>query len=259
MVPQQPSAGGNATSGDESSSMNATGTEVVNATMLNSTSTQLQADADTSSEPTLANATIGDNSTAPADNSTAPIANVTETNMTSGGNATETPITPAPTPSPSGNMINCCDFYQKGSGYEFSVCDGVGALIRPELVGAERDTFYLNQQVTPADMSLGLLWQDFTGVINNYCDARTSNVSGNNSTLTFAYIWQNLGIDWNQWAAIPMNSIEDIRLWFGNYQQWLQQAIDWLKNNFPNTPIEAQLRDQLYQIDPKWQTSNITF
>jgi hypothetical protein len=33
----------------------------------------------------------------------------------------------------------------KGSGYEFSICDGIGALVRKELVGAEKDQLYLSQ------------------------------------------------------------------------------------------------------------------
>jgi len=36
-------------------------------------------------------------------------------------------------------MINCCDYFMKGSGYEFSVCDGVGALIRKEVLGTDRE------------------------------------------------------------------------------------------------------------------------
>jgi len=39
-------------------------------------------------------------------------------------------------------MINCCDYYQRGSGYEFSVCDGIGAFIRWDLVNGTRDQFY---------------------------------------------------------------------------------------------------------------------
>jgi len=41
----------------------------------------------------------------------------------------------------------------KGSGYEFSICDGIGALIRGELVGADRDQFYLNQSFVSAELS----------------------------------------------------------------------------------------------------------
>ena len=44
-------------------------------------------------------------------------------------------------------MIECCDYYQQGSGYEFSVCDGMGAIVRTDLVGGERDTFYASQAI----------------------------------------------------------------------------------------------------------------
>jgi len=41
-------------------------------------------------------------------------------------------------------QVYCCDYYQVGSGYEFSVCGGV-AFIRTELVGGETDRMYENQ------------------------------------------------------------------------------------------------------------------
>ena len=43
---------------------------------------------------------------------------------------------PAPT---SGNLISCCDYFEKGAGYEFSVCDGLGAIIRAEMIGSQKD------------------------------------------------------------------------------------------------------------------------
>jgi hypothetical protein len=36
-------------------------------------------------------------------------------------------------------MVECCDNFMKGSGYEFSVCGDIGAIIRKDMVGAERD------------------------------------------------------------------------------------------------------------------------
>ena len=70
-------------------------------------------------------------------------------NSTSSGNVTvpdNTTISGGPTTiettsgnTTSGNTtdgsIECCDYYEKGAGYEFSLCDGVGAIIRPELIG----------------------------------------------------------------------------------------------------------------------------
>ena len=41
-------------------------------------------------------------------------------------------------------MIQCCDYFTKGSGYEFSVCDGIGAIIRKDMIGGDRDAFWAN-------------------------------------------------------------------------------------------------------------------
>lgn len=61
--------------------------------------------------------------------------NGTQTNGTD-NNGTEVP------PATGGNMIQCCDYFTSGIGYEFSVCDGIGAIIRGDLIGGERDAFY---------------------------------------------------------------------------------------------------------------------
>ena len=67
-------------------------------------------------------------------------------------------------------MVRCCDYYQNGSGYEFSVCYGIGAIIREDLINAERDLFYAQQ---PYNMNeLNFLWQDFSYLVDNFCEAR---------------------------------------------------------------------------------------
>lgn len=72
-------------------------------------------------------------------------------------------------------------------------------------------------------------------------------------------IISRLGIDFNSWRNLPMNTIEDIRVWLGNYQVYVNALSNYLNNNFPNSPAAQNIMNNLYQIDPKFQTANITF
>lgn len=112
-----------------------------------------------------ANATVNSNSTTTSGNFTLPNydgtnttvqTNSTITNMGGDNSTAETPAdeTPAeeatpteetPEASGSASMVSCKDYYQKGSGYEFSVCDTFGAIMRPEMFGGQKDLFYLNE------------------------------------------------------------------------------------------------------------------
>jgi hypothetical protein len=113
----------------------------------------------------LDNSTITDNSTLPVGvditNSSidvnATITNGTDLplNTTDGGSVIPPVVIPdnSTTPATGSGMINCCDYFQKGAGYEFSVCDGLGAIVRQEMVGGDRDTFYAAQPMDSMEFS----------------------------------------------------------------------------------------------------------
>jgi hypothetical protein len=111
----------------------------------------------TSSNSSSNSSSSGSNSTGTvsSSNNTSSGVNSTSANNSTGGNST------------SGNMIQCCDNYEAGSGYEFSTCEGVGALIRPELIGGARDIYWATQP--PVDL-LAPVWADLGHLLNNYCD-----------------------------------------------------------------------------------------
>lgn len=43
-----------------------------------------------------------------------------------------------------------------------------------------------------------------------------------------------LDIDWSSWKNLPLNTLEDIRVWIGNYQVYLDKAKNYLLN-FPDS------------------------
>jgi len=47
-------------------------------------------------------------------------------------------------------------------------------------------------------------------------------------------IISTLDIDWSSWKNLPLNTIEDIRIWLGNYQIYLDKVRDYL-SLFPDT------------------------
>jgi len=78
----------------------------------------------------------------------------------------------------SNNTIQCCDYYEKGAGYEFSMCGDIGVIIRPELIGGAEDIAYASMA---PDLVLSPLWTDLGNLINNYCDARSTDGNSSNS------------------------------------------------------------------------------
>jgi hypothetical protein len=147
---------------------------------------------------------VPSNSTAPS-NSTPP-SNATNSSGGSGrllqeSNATNssnsTPATNGSTPATNGSnattttngTIRCCDYYEKGAGYEFSVCDGIGAIIRADLIGGANDTSFAMMPVEVLNVSP--IWTDLSNLINNYCDARAngsnSSISSSNATIPQAW------------------------------------------------------------------------
>jgi len=49
--------------------------------------------------------------------------------------------------------IDCCDYFEKGAGYEFTICDGIGAIIRAELIGGANDLAWANISVENSQLS----------------------------------------------------------------------------------------------------------
>jgi len=67
--------------------------------------------------------------------------------------------------------INCCNYFEKGAGYEFSVCDGIGAIIRADLIGGARDLAWA--QMSDENTQLSAIFKDLSSLVDNYCDTRS--------------------------------------------------------------------------------------
>jgi hypothetical protein len=139
-APIMPTQGGsgNETLPIDNSTMSVNSTVVDNSTSgtvgVNSTTVDVSANI-----TVPVNDTALENSTAPAlDNSTVPI----DSGVPAIGTAT----------------VDCWDYYQSGSGYEFSVCDGFGAIVRPEKIGGERDQAFLAQPAATITVPVSGLW-----------------------------------------------------------------------------------------------------
>lgn len=90
--------------------------------------------------------------------------------------------------------------------------------------------------------------------------ALSQNGTLNNSAqaVNMSAIINNLGINFSAWRNLPMNTIEDIRIWLSNYQVYQNALINYL-NQFPNSTAAQNLMNNLYQVDPKFLSANITF
>jgi hypothetical protein len=117
--------------------------------------------------------------------------NLTNNSTTTGGssrllqavNNSTPPVVISPPPiqtnSISNNTVHCCDYFEKGAGYEFSVCDGIGAIIRADLIGGARDVAWAKMQV---NNDLSPIWTDLGNLLNNYCESRSNNSNNTNSS-----------------------------------------------------------------------------
>lgn len=117
----------------------------VNSTMLRQPAVVPTPINNNSTAPIANSALPIDNSTLPIDNSTLPIGNSTV--------PIDNSTLPIDNSTTTTGMINCCDYYQTGSGYEFSVCDSMGAFVRQDLIGGEKDSFYAAQTILSQDFS----------------------------------------------------------------------------------------------------------
>lgn len=118
------------------------------------------------------------------------------------------------------------NYYEKGAGYEFSVCEGVGAIIRTSLVGGDRDLAWAAQQ---PDSFLAPVWTDLSNLVNNYCDARqaantTTGNTTNSSSVNATQVALSLDLPWGQWRNDILVSFEDVLVWLARYQQYLVQV-----------------------------------
>lgn len=72
-------------------------------------------------------------------NSSTPVNGSTDTNGSMPVNGTDNSTSNVST----GEMVICCDYYEKGAGYEFTVCSGdIGAIIIPDRISGTRDLFW---------------------------------------------------------------------------------------------------------------------
>jgi hypothetical protein len=119
-------------------------------------------------------------------------------------------------------MVNCCDYYEAGAGYEFSVCgNGIGAVIIPSLIGGARDVYWASQ---PEQTFLSPIFTDLGNLIDNYCDSRmnqtnsTSNSTSNSTTsVPSQNFFSSINIPWTTWGQDVLNSFSDLSLWLSRY------------------------------------------
>jgi hypothetical protein len=105
---------------------------------------------------------------------------------------------------------------------------------------------------------LAYVWQDLVGVLDNYCDQTTNN-SDQQQTVTIASIWQQLDIPFDEWKKVPMETFEDIRIWIGNYQLYVDALKKYVTEEFPNTPLHQDIWNVINQTDSRLIATNITY
>jgi hypothetical protein len=169
-------------------------TVAVNSTVASNTTT-VENSTTTHSNLTLGNQTYQFNFTNPtgvnttnSTNATTVVTTNSTSNMTMPVNTTTSVNSTVSNATVGGNMINCCDYFEKGAGYEFSVCDGIGAIIRPELIGGPQDISWASMSASSLDLSS--VWTDLNSMIDNYCDSRSAPISnGTAPVVSVAQIW----------------------------------------------------------------------
>lgn len=212
-----------------------------NGTVGNGTSASNPSNGTTGSNSTMGNGTTGGNSSSGS-------------NSTTGGSTT--------------GQVQCCDYFERGAGYEFSICDGVGAIIRPELIGGSRDVFWATQQ--PDDI-LAPVWTDLSNLVNNYCDQRSLGMASSNSSNSTnsssnatavnatSMMVQALDIPWAAWGQDLLGSFENIGVWLSRYVQYLGAAEAYLASNFPGTSLLTTVEQELANFDPNLNLTNVTY
>jgi hypothetical protein len=85
-----------------------------------------------------------------------------------------------------------------------------------------------------------------------------NNPPTNSSVLKIEDVWSKLDIPWAQWKDIPLQTIDDLRIWLTNHQTFLMTLQSFV-GDFENSAIEAQIRDAINKVDPRLINSNVTF
>jgi hypothetical protein len=190
------------------------------------------------------------NGTSSAGNGTSSSGNSTAGNGTTGGNSTS-------------GEVNCCDYFEAGAGYEFSVCDGVGAIIRADLIGGDRDIFWATQ--SPADL-LAPVWTDLNNLINNYCDQRSADLAASNSSgrsnsssnTNLTYLIEHIDIPLAEWGQDLLVGVENLGVWIRRYAQYLGAASSFL-SAYPGSNLIGLIETDLANIDPNLNLTNVTY
>jgi hypothetical protein len=167
------------------------------------------------------------------------------------------PISTNATISTSNNTVHCCDYFEKGAGYEFSVCDGIGAIIRADLIGGVNDVLYAKMQV---NNDLSPIWTDLGNLLNNYCESRSNNSNNTNSSsdLAIAKAWPNLNLPWAEWQQDALVVFGDVTAWLGRFQQYLAAASSF-QSSLPGGSLLSAVEQELASVDPRLNFTGITY
>jgi hypothetical protein len=213
-------------------------TQAVNNTLSNVTAplngTSVSNDTGSSNSTGVSNGTSPSNGTS-ADNSTSPSNSTGVSNATSPSNSSNS-TNGTSSSSSSGDQVNCCDFYERGAGYEFSVCDGIGAVVIPSKIGGVRDIYWAGQQ---PETFLGPVWTDLGNLVNNYCDNRM-NQTANSTQVNTTALWSSLDLPWAEWQNDTLSTFDDVAVWLSRYTQYIGVAQSYLNSN-PNATLPASV------------------
>jgi hypothetical protein len=68
------------------------------------------------------------------------------------------------------STLQCCDFYSKGLGYQFTICDhSLGAYILSDKKGDALDLSYLNMPLNDTGFN-DVNWAELAVLVNQYCN-----------------------------------------------------------------------------------------
>ena len=250
---------------NSSNAINATnivnGTSASNGTAVSNSTMNSTADNSTAANSTNANSTTPNNGTIIDNGNNSTSSNTTSDNSTATNNTMPPPlIAPAPI---SGNSIYCCDFYEKGAGYEFSVCDGLGAIIRSELIGSQKDKQWA--LMTPDMIDITPVWNDLSVLVDNYCDKRTQYMADisnqtNSTNMTIQSAWSQINLPWGDWKADALNSFDNIGTWLGRYQQYLGMAANYANDQSINVDqILNVVEQQIAGVDSNLNFTSVSY
>lgn len=69
----------------------------------------------------------------------------------------------------SADLLQCCDFFENGQGYQFTLCDkGVGVYIINDRKGSQNDLMYLNMASVDSGFN-NVSWNELYSLVDSYC------------------------------------------------------------------------------------------